>query len=140
MIARLPMIIFLGALSWIFSTNTVAIYNFTYVAVDYLSESTPAFVSTIVWWLVSILSIYAIVLEIDQYLENRKFGGILLILTHVTLLVVQYLFMFMMLSHKGMIHGWELHIIEEKFYILLLGFSMLNILLYLYNKEVQNGK
>jgi len=140
MINKIPMIIFLGALSWIFSTNTVAIYNFTYVAVDYLWECPPAFISTIVWFVLTVLSIYAIVIEIDQYLENKKFGRILLILTHGTLLVVQYLFMYLILSHQGMIHGWQMHIIEEKFYIVLLVFSVLNVLLYLYNREVQNGK
>jgi len=140
MISKIPMIIFLGVLSWVFSTNTVAIYNFTYVAVDYLWESPPAFVSTIVWFVLTVLSIYAIVIEIDEFFDNKKSGGVLLILTHITLLAVQYLFMFLILSHKGAIHGWELHIIEEKFYIVLLVFSVLNVLLYLYNKEVQNGK
>jgi len=140
MISKIPMIIFLAALSFIFSKYSIAIYNFMYVAIDYLWEDPPALVSTIMWWLISILSLYAIILEIDEFFDNKKFSGILWILTHVTLLLVQYLFMFMMLSHKGINHGWSLHIIEEKFYVLLLGFSVLNVLLYLYNKEVQNGK
>jgi len=137
MISKIPMIIFLGVLSWIFSKYTVAIYNFIYVAVDYLWESPPAFIATIVWFVLTVLSIYAIVIEIDELFDNKKSGGVLLALTHGTLLAVQYLFMFLILSHKGMIHGWQLHIIEEKFYIVLIVFSALNVLLYLYNRNVK---
>jgi len=139
MIARLPMITFLGALAWIFSKYGHIIYNFVYVSVEYLSESPVALVSSVVWWLVTILSIYAIIVEIEEFFDNKKTEKAFLILTHAALLVVQYLFVFMILWHKGTIHGLTLHIVAEKFYILLLCFSVLNILLYIYGREVQRA-
>jgi len=114
---QLPMFIFIISATIFFSSFPIEIFTYIYEVFYFASLSPLVLLMLIIWFSLSFVLIYVIFLEIE---EKQTISSVLKILIHSISLISQYTFFYLVLHHGGVEHGITLHMIDEKFYILLL--------------------